>query len=186
MYQAADLRKGLRIEIEGQPYVVTEFNFVKPGKGQAMYVCKLKQLLTGSTLTRSFRANEKFDEAVLEYKKCTFSFTDGKHYTFLDEDFEQITIPAELLGNQKFFIVENMELELVYYKGIPVEVGMPNFVEKVIIHTEPGVRGDTATNVTKPATLEGGYEIRVPLFINQGDVLRIDTRTGEYVDRVKK
>ena len=186
MYQASDLRKGLKIQIDGNPYQVTEFNFVKPGKGQAMYVCKLKNLLNGSTLTKTYRANEKFDEAVMEYKKVSFSYTDGKNYVFLDENFEQVSIDQELLGIQRFFVSENIEVELVYYKGIPVEVVLPNFVDKKVVSTEPGVRGDTATNVLKPAVLEGGYEISVPLFINQDDVLRIDTRTGEYVDRVRK
>lgn len=186
MYTAADLRKGLRIEIEGVPYLITEFNFVKPGKGQALYICKLKNLITGATLSKTFRSNDKIDEPKLEEKKLHFSYVKDDKYVFLDDNYEEISISAETLGNRKLFISEDMEVEVLFHNGIAVDVTLPYFVEKKVIHTEPGVRGDTATNVLKPATVEGGFQLQVPLFVNEGDIIKIDTRTSEYVDRVLK
>jgi len=186
MYTASDLRKGLKVEIDGVPYLITEFNFVKPGKGQAVYNCKLKNLISGGTISRAYRSNDKIDEPRLEERKLRYSYPEGDHYVFMDENYEQVNISAEALGDNRHFLAEDMEVEVLFHNGRPIEITLPYFVEKRVIHTEPGVRGDTATNVLKPATVEGGYEISVPLFVNQGDVVRIDTRTGEYVDRVAK
>ena len=184
MFSASDLRKGLKVEIDGQPYVITEFNFVKPGKGQAIYNCKMKNLITGSTLQRSYRSNDKIDKPDLEQRQAHFSYVHGDQFVFTDENYEEITISAEILGDSRYFLVENIEVEILMFNGKPIEVTLPTFVEKEIIETEPGARGNTATNVQKPAKIEGGYEIQVPLFINQGDIVRIDTRTGQYADRV--
>jgi len=186
MFGASDLRKGLRIEIEGAPYVITEFNFVKPGKGQALYNCKLKNLLTGATLTKTYRSNDKMDEPQLDEKALQYSYQDGDHYVFLDKDYEQVSISAAVLGESRHFLVEDICVDVLFYNGLPVEVTLPTFVEKEIIQTDPGARGNTATNVFKPATIESGYEIQIPLFVNQGDVVRIDTRTGQYADRASR
>jgi elongation factor P len=186
MYDASDLRKGLKVEIDGVPYEITEFNFVKPGKGQALYNCKLKSMLNGSTMQRTYRSNDRVDEPKLEEKRLQYSYQDGDHYVFLDEDFAQVTIDAAAMGDSRFFLVPDIEVQVLYHNGRPIEITLPTFVEKRIVHTEPGMRGDTATNVTKAATIEGGYEIQVPLFVNQDDIVRIDTRTGKYADRVRK
>jgi elongation factor P len=186
MYTASDLRKGLRIQIEGNPYLVTEFNFVKPGKGQGMYTCKLKNMLNGSTMTKTYRAVEKFEEPQLEHKTLHYSYAEGDQLVFLDESYEQVTIPAEVMGDERNLLKEEIEVEVMFFNGRAVEVTLPTFVEKKIVHTEPGARGNTATNVLKPATLEGGYEIQVPLFVEIGDFVKVDTRTGTYADRVSK
>lgn len=186
MYSASDLRKGLKVEIDGQPYAITEFNFTKPGKGQSIYNCKLKNMINGSTMSRSYRSNDKIDRPELESKSLVYSYPEGDDYVFMDENYEQIHITTESLGDSRYFLVEDIEVDVLFHNGQPIEVTLPTFVEKDIEHTEPGARGNTATNVLKPATIEGGYEIQVPLFVNQGDRVKIDTRTGEYADRVAK
>jgi elongation factor P len=187
MYTASDLRKGLKIEIEGAPYVITDFQFVKPGKGQALYRCKMKNLITGGTMDRTYRAVEKIDKPNLEEKDLTYSYQDGEHYVFMDNaTYEQVTIDPDVLGEQRYFLVEDMEVAILFHNNRPIEVTLPFFVEKIITETEPGARGDTATNVMKPAKIDNGYELAVPLFINQGDRIRIDTRTGKYADRISK
>ena len=186
MYNASDLRKGLKVEINGAPYAITEFNFTKPGKGQAIYNCKLKNLINGATLTKSYRPNDKISEPRLEEKNLTFSYQDGDNYVFMDKNYEQLTVSADVFGDSRFFLTEDISVNVLFYNDQPVEITLPNFVEKKIIHTEPGARGNTATNVLKSATIEGGYQIQIPLFVNQGDIARIDTRTKKYVDRVRK
>lgn len=185
MFSASDLRKGLRVEIEGAPYIITDFNFVKPGKGASIYNCKLKNLITGGTLTKSYRSNDKIDEPQLEERTMRYSYQEGDNYVFMDKNFEQLNVGADVLGAARFFLVEDIEVEILIHNGRPIGVELPTFVEKEIKETEPGFRGNTATNITKPAKIEGGYEIQVPLFINQGDVIKIDTRTGTYSDRVR-
>lgn len=187
MYTASDLRKGLKIEVDGAPYVITDFQFVKPGKGQALYRCKMKNLINGATLDKTYRAVEKIDKPNLEQRDLIYSYQDGEHYVFMDSSsYEQVLIDAEVLGEQRYFLVEDMEVEILFHNDLPIEVSLPFFIEKIIVETEPGARGDTATNVMKPAKLDNGYEIQVPIFINQGDRVRIDTRTGKYADRVSK
>ncbi len=188
MYTASDLRKGLKIELDGVPYEVVEFNFVKPGKGQAMYKCRIKNLITRTTQDRTFREVDKINKPDLEERIVHFSYEDGHHYVFTDpRTFEEFSLSPETLGDARYFLTEDCEVSLLRHNGqvIAVEFVKP-FVEKEIVETEPGVRGDTATNVTKPAKIDSGYELRVPLFINQGDWVRIDTRTGEYVERVAR
>ncbi len=187
MYTASDLRKGLKIEIDGAPCVITDFQFMKPGKGQALYRCKIKNLITGATVDKTYRAVDKIDKPNLEQRDLIYSYQDGAHFVFMDNDtYEQVLIDEEVLGDQRYFLVEDMEVEILFHNNNPIEVTLPVFIEKDIAETEPGVRGDTATNVMKPAKLDNGYEIQVPLFINQGDRVRIDTRTGKYADRVSK
>lgn len=185
MYTVADLRKGLRIEIEGVPYHITDFTFVKPGKGQAIYTCRLKNLLTGVSMTKTFRSSDKFDEPKLEHKNLRYSYLEGDHYVFVDENYEQISISGEIMGDLKFFLAEDMPVEIMFWNNKPIDIVLPTFVEKEIIDTEPGARGNTVNNVFKPATIPGGFQIQVPLFINKGDIIKIDTRTGEYADRVR-
>jgi elongation factor P len=186
MYSASDLRKGLKIELDGVPYDVTEFNFVKPGKGQALYNCRLKNLLTGATIPKTFRSVDKIGEPKLEERTLQYSYAEGDRYVFLDEHYDQVTLAASVLGESRLFLVEDITVNVLYHNGNPIAVTLPYFIEKQVIHTEPGARGNTATNVMKPATVEGGYELQVPLFVNQGEVIKIDTRTGKYADRVKK
>ncbi len=187
MYSASDLRKGLKIEIDGAPCVITDFQFVKPGKGQALYRCKIKNLITGSTVDKTYRAVEKIDKPNLEERELIYSYPDGEQFVFMDNStYEQIHIGTDVLGDQRWFLVEDMEVNILFHNNRPIEVTLPFFIERTIAETEPGARGDTATNVMKPAKLDNGYEIQVPLFINEGDRVRIDTRTGKYADRVSK
>ena len=187
MYNASDLRKGLKIQIEGVPYEVVEFQFVKPGKGQAMYKCRLKNLYTGAVTDKTYRSADKIDSPNLEEKTLAYSYPEGDHYVFIDhETYEQLSISAEILGDKRYFLVEDIEVRMLFHDGKPIEITLPNFIEKQIVETEPGARGDTATNVLKPAKIDTGYEIQVPLFVNQGDWVRIDTRNGQYVDRVRR
>jgi elongation factor P len=186
MYTASDLRKGLKIEIDGDPCLVVDFQFVKPGKGQALYRCKIKNLNTGATIDKTYRSVDKIDKPNLFQKKMVYSYEDGSHFVFIDpESYEQVEIEGDLLGDQRYFLVEDIECDVLFHNDKPIEVNLPNFVEKEIVETEPGARGDTATNVMKPAKLPNGYEIQVPIFINQGDVIRIDTRTGKYAERAR-
>ncbi len=186
MYEASDLRKGLKIELDNEPYLITEFDFCKPGKGQALYRCKCKNMISGGTVDRTFRSVDKIDTPALEEKTLTYSYEEGESYVFTDENYEEIRIPQELLGNQKYFLDDSMECTVLFFRDRPIEITLPYFVEKKIAETEPGARGDTATNVTKPAKLDNGYELAVPLFVNEGDTIRIDTRTGAYAERVSK
>lgn len=186
MYTSSDLRKGLKIMIDDQPWIITEFDFAKPGKGQAIYNCKLKNMLNGSTMSRSYRSGDRFDKPELENKTVHFSYEDGGAYVFNDENYEEIRVTTETLGESRFFLMDDMECEALLFRSTVIEVTLPNFVERKVIKCEPGVKGNTASGkVTKPATLEGGYELPVPLFVEEGNIIRVDTRTGEYTDRVK-
>jgi len=188
MYTASDLRKGLKIELDGTPYEIVEYNFVKPGKGQAMYKCRIKNLKTQTTQDRTFREVDAIGKPDLEQRNVRYSYNDGQHYVFTDpKTYEEFGLNTDNLGEARYFLTDDIEVSLLFHNGavIGVEFVKP-FVEKEIVETEPGVRGDTATNVTKPAKIDSGHEIRVPLFINQGDWVRIDTRTGEYVERVAR
>ena len=187
MYNASDLRKGLKIEIDGDPCMITHFEFSKPGKGQALYRCKIKNLISQNSFDKTFRSVEKVHKCSLMTKDFIFSYIDGDNYIFSDnETYEEVALNDNILGRNKFFIIDDMQVQILFHNERPIEINLPNFVEVLIFETEPGARGDTATNVTKPAKLENGYEINVPLFINEQDLIRIDTRTGEYADRVSK
>lgn len=186
MFDASDLRKGLKIQIDGQPYLITDFDFSKPGKGQAIYNCKLKNMLNGSTMSRSFRSNDRFEKPELLQKQVRFSYESGGQYIFQNDDFEELSISSEILGRNKFFLMDDMPVDALFFNNEVIEVELPNLVERKVIACEVGAKGNTAAGkVTKPATVEGGYELAVPLFINEGDVIRIDTRTGEYNDRAR-
>lgn len=186
MYNASDLRKGLKIEIEGEPFEVVDFQFVKPGKGQALYRCKLKNLLSGATVDRTYRSVDKLDEPNLFERDMIYSYPDGDRYVFMDaQTYEEIGVTGTWLGDQRFFLIDGMEVKMLLFNNQPIGITLPFFIEKKIEQTEPGARGDTATNVLKSARLDNGYEVQVPLFVNEGDVIKIDTRTGKYASRVR-
>ena len=186
MYNASDLRKGIKIEMDGEPYAVVEFQFCKPGKGQALYRCKLRNMLTGASMDKTFRSVEKIDKPDLREREVLFSYEDGDDLVFVDPDtYEQVSIPATLLGDKRFLLADDMACSILFYQDRAIDVTLPFSVEKRIAKTDPGARGDTATNVTKPAWLDNGYEIQVPLFINEGDIVKIDIRTGNYAERVR-
>ena len=184
MIYAGDFRKGMTFEIDGDPHVVLDFQHVKPGKGAAFVRTKYKNVITGAVVERSFNPTDKYPTAYIERKDMQYLYSDGDLYYFMDmETYEQQPIDKSKLGPAFQFVKENMEVKVLSYKGNVFGVEPPNFVELEVTETDPGFKGDTATNATKPATLETGAEIKVPLFINQGDMIRIDTRTGEYMER---
>ena len=186
MVSASDFRNGVTFEMDGQVLQVVEFQHVKPGKGAAFVRCKLKNVIGGGVVERTFNPSDKFENAFVDRRDMQYLYQDGNLYYFMDtETYEQVPIDGSVLGNEFRFVMENMEVKVVSYKGKVFSVEPPFFVDLIITETEPGARGDTATNVTKPATLETGAEVRVPLFINTGDRIRIDTRTGEYLERSK-
>ena len=187
MISATDLKKGIKILWEDIPFEVTDFQFVKPGKGMAMYKCRLKNMLNGATQDKTFREVDKMEKPDLESRELAFSYESGDHMVFSDPDtYEEVNIATETLGKNKLLMADNMHVDVLFFNGKAVEVTLPIFVEKQIADTEPGYKGNTATNTYKPAKVEGGYEIRVPLFIEQGDWVKIDTRTGEYSERIAK
>jgi elongation factor P len=184
MLTAGDFKNGVTFEMDGKVYQVIEFQHVKPGKGAAFVRTKYKDVVTGAIREQSFNPTAKFENAVNERRDLEYLYTDGELYYFMDpESYEQIPLNQDKLGDNFKFVKENTTCRISSFKGNVFSVEPPTFVELAVTETEPGVRGDTATNVTKPATLETGAVIKVPIFINEGDVLRIDTRTGEYLER---
>ncbi len=187
MLMAGDFRNGKTFELDGQVMQIVEFQHVKPGKGAAFVRTKMKNVITGAVIERSFSPTDKFEEAVVERKDMQYSYNDGGLYYFMDlESYELVPLDADKLSDNFKFVKEEMICRIVSYKGNIFAVEPPMFVELAVTETEPGFKGDTATGTTKPATLETGATIKVPLFINEGDVLRIDTRTGEYLERAKQ
>ena len=183
---AGDFRNGKVFEMEGKYYQVVEFQRVKPGKGAAFVRTKYKNVITGSIREDSFNPTAKFDEVAIERKNMEYSYNDGDLYYFMDQEtFDMVPLNRELLGDAFRFVKENTMCMVLSIKGNVFGVEAPNFVDLVVTKSDPGAKGDTATNVTKPATLETGAEIKVPLFINEGDKIQIDTRTGEYIGRSK-
>lgn len=184
MISAGDFRNGITFEMDGNVVQVIEFQHVKPGKGAAFVRTKYKNVITGAVVERSFNPTDKYPTAYIERKDMQYLYSDGDLYYFMDmETYEQQPIDKSKLGPAFQFVKENMEVKVLSYKGNVFGVEPPNFVELEVTETDPGFKGDTATNATKPATLETGAEVKVPLFINQGDMIRIDTRTGEYMER---
>jgi len=184
MISAGDFRNGITFEFEGNVYQVVEFQHVKPGKGAAFVRTKMKNVITGGVVERSFNPTEKVPKAHIERKEMEYLYEDGGLYYFMDEDYEQIPLSEAELGDALKFVKENMKVMILSYKGSVFAVEPPTFVELVVTATEPGVKGNTATNVTKPATVETGAIVTVPMFINEGDKIKIDTRTSEYLSRV--
>jgi elongation factor P len=186
MYTTSDFRKGLKVEIEGQPYVIVDFQHVKPGKGGAFVRTRMKSMVSGNVLDMTFRSGDKVDKPDLEEKDMQFLYETGGEYHLMDtNNYEQLFLTADQMGESKDFLKENLVIKAVFHNQRPIGVEVPMFVELKVAQTEPGVRGDTATGATKAATLESGAVIQVPLFVEEGDVLRIDTRTRDYITRVK-
>jgi elongation factor P len=186
MYSTADFRKGLRIEWEGKPYLIVEFQHVKPGKGGAFVRTKLKNLINGRVIEPTFRSGEKVGRPDLEEKEMQYLYREGDKFIFMDNNtYDQVEMTREQVGDQTQFLQENINLKVLYYKQEAIGIELPTFVELVVTATDPGLKGDTASGGTKPATLETGAVIQVPLFISEGDKLRIDTRTGAYMERAK-
>lgn len=184
MISTNDFKTGLTIEVDGDIWQVVEFQHVKPGKGAAFVRSKLKNMRTGSAQEKTFRAGEKIEKAHIETREMQYLYNSGEEYEFMDtESFEQISIPVSRLKHEKNFLLENMNVYIVNYKDEIIGIQLPNSVILEVIETEPGIKGDTATGASKNATLETGLVVQVPLFINQGDKLIIDTRSGDYVSR---
>lgn len=184
MLSAGDFRNGLTFEMDNNIFSIIEFQHVKPGKGAAFVRTKIKNIITGSVVERTFNPTEKFPVAYVERKDMQYLYNDGDLYYFMDtESYEQLPISKDELSDNFKFVKENMSCKIMSYKGKVFGIEPPTFVELQVTTTDPGFKGDTATNATKPATLETGAEIKVPLFINEGDMIRVDTRTGEYMER---
>ncbi|HWR18838.1 MAG TPA: elongation factor P [Clostridia bacterium] len=185
MVMAGDFRKGVTVDIDGQVWLVADFQHVKPGKGAAFVRTRLKNVMTGAVLERTFSPTDKYPRAVIETKEMQYLYSDGELYYFMDtETYEQIPLNHDQVEDAINYIVENQNVSIRFYKGSAFSVEAPNFVELTVTETEPGFRGDTATGTNKPATLETGLKISVPLFVNEGDRIRVDTRSGEYMERV--
>lgn len=185
MVSAGDFRNGITFEMDGNVFQVVEFQHVKPGKGAAFVRTTIRNVITGSVIERTFNPTEKFPSAFVERRDMQYLYCDDDLYYMMDkESYEQLPIDKALIGDAFMFVKENMDVKVLSYKGSVFGVEPPTFVELLITECEPGVRGDTANNATKPATLETGATVKVPLFVNEGEVVKIDTRTGEYMSRV--
>lgn len=181
----SELKKNAKIDIDGMPYVVVEFQFVKPGKGQGLYKCRIKNMITGAVIDRTWRSGERFEPANVESKKMQYLFSSGDAFTFMDNaNYEQVEMPASVVGDDKWYLLDNIEVDVLFYNERPVGVSLPSHVVMEIVDSEPGVKGDTATNVTKLAKVQTGLEVAVPIFIKIGERIKIDTRSGEYIERV--
>ena len=186
MIYASDFRKGITFEMNGEPHVVLDFQHVKPGKGAAFVRTKYRNILTGATREEAFNPNDKFPKAHIETKQMQYLYNDGELYYFMDQDtYDQVPLTHELVEEAMKYLRENDIATVKFYKDNAFTVEAPNFVDLEVIETEPGVKGDTATNVTKAATVETGAVIQVPIFINEGEKIQIDTRSGEYLGRSK-
>jgi elongation factor P len=183
----SEFRNGLKIELDGEPYAIVEFQHVKPGKGGAFVRTKMKSLKSGNVIDRTFRSGEKVDVPDLEEKTMQYLYAADKDRVFMDTtSYEQVSMNEKQLGESINYLKENMEIKVLYYKGQPINIDVPMFVELAIAKTDPGVRGDTASGGSKPATLETGAVVKIPFYLNEGDVIKIDTRTGTFIERVKK
>ena len=184
MINASDFRNGVTLEMDNGIWTIVSFLHVKPGKGAAFVRTKLKNIVTGAVIERTFNPTDKFPKAMIETKEMQYLYADGDMYYFMDtETYDQLALTHEQVADAIPFVKENTNVTVRFFKGAPFSVAAPNFVELTVVNTEPGFKGDTAANTTKPATLETGAEIKVPLFINEGDMIRVDTRTGEYMER---
>ncbi len=180
----AEFKKGLKIEFDGEPYTIVDFQHVKPGKGGAFVRTKLKHMRLGRVIDNTFRAGEKVELVDFDEKGMQYLYKDER-YHFMDlETYDQISLSSDEVGDARDFLKENIEVEILFIDGSPVSVELPNFIELTVVKTDPGIRGDTASGGSKPATLETGAVVQVPLFLNEGDVVKVDTRSGEYLGRV--
>jgi len=187
MFSTSDFRRGLKVVFKGEPYIIVDFQHVKPGKGGAFVRTKMKNLVNGRVHEETFRSGEKLERPDLEEKNVQYLYFDPKDgYVFMDEEsYEQLHLSEEYVGDGRFYLLENMHLMINMYQGRPIGLDFPTTINLEVTQSDPGVKGDTATGATKPATLSTGLVVQVPLFINEGDVLKIDTRSGEYLERAK-
>ena len=187
MYSASDLRKGLKIEIDGEPYVVTVFEFSKPGKGQSLYKCKLKNMITGVIIDPTYRSGDSFKPADLSERKMQYLYNQDDEFWFMDvENYEQSVLKEDQVGDAKNYLIDNLEVNVLFFGDRPIGITLPNFVDLTVTKADPWAKGDSVTGDTKPIILETGYELRVPPFVEEGGKITVDTRTGEYVTRVKE
>jgi len=186
MYNASNLRKGLKILLDKEPYVVVDFQFTKPGKGQALYRCKLRNMINGIMIDRTYRSVDSFESANLEQRKMQYLYNQEGHFYFMDQEtYDQSALSVEQVGDAKNFLIDNLEVDVLLFDGIPIGLTLPNFVDLLVTHADPWAKGDSVAGDSKPVTLETGYTLRVPPFIEEGIKITVDTRTGEYVTRVK-
>lgn len=187
MYNASDLRKGLKIQIDGEPYIITDFTFSKPGKGQSLYKCRLKNMINSISFERTYRSGDTFEQANLEERKMQYLYNQENEYYFMDvQNYEQVMLSDEQVGEVKNYLIDNLEVDILFFEITPIGITPPNFVDLVVTQADPWVKGDTSSGDSKPVTLETGYVLRVPPFIEEGTKIQVDTRTGEYVTRVKE
>jgi elongation factor P len=186
MYTVADLKKGLKITLDGDPYLVIAFDFTKPGKGQALYRTKMRNMINGTILDRTYRSGETFEPAHLEERQMEYLYKEGTHYHFMDQQtYEQVIMEEDTIGDSKNYLLKNIKVDVLLFGEKAIGVTLPNFVNLRVTQTDPWAKGDTSGNDSKPATVETGYILRVPPFIEEGELITIDTRTGEYSTRVK-
>jgi len=184
MISTTDFRKGLKIKVDGEPYYIIDFQHARTAQRRAFVRTKLKNIKTGAVLEKTFAAGETFEKPDFEDKNMQYLYSSKDEYFFMDtKTFEQTTLPEEKLGDYKWYLKENKEYKILFFEGNPISIDIPSSVVLKIVSTEPGIRGDSATNVTKNATLETGLVVKVPLFIKEGELIKIDTRTGEYIER---
>lgn len=187
MYTASDLRKGLKVQLNGEPYVITDFDFSKPGKGQALYRTKMRNMITGNQFTQTYRSNDKFEKPDLEERTMQFLYSQDDEFHFMDTtSYEQIFILKEQIGDNINFLVDNMEVQVLFFGEKPIDISLPIFVNLKVTRADPWVKGDTSGTDTKPVTVETGFQLQVPPFVEEGGKIQIDTRTGEYMTRVKE
>lgn len=187
MINAGELRKNTKLMIENEPYVMLEVQFVKPGKGVAFYKCKMRNLITGSLLERTYRSGDTFAPAELRDKKMQYLYAQGDEYYFMDmENYDQVMLTQEQVGDAKNFLIDNLEMEMLFFEERAIGITLPNFVELNVVRADPWAKGDSVSGDTKPVTLETGLSIQVPPFVEEDTKIQVDTRTGQYVTRVKR
>jgi len=186
MYETSDFRKGLKVQIEGVPYEIVYFQFVKPGKGQAFTRTKMRNMISGTIFERTFKSGEKLEKADLEERPMQYLYPEENFYVFMDTaTYDQLRVTEEQMGDNKYYVSDSLMCQVLLFNEKPIGITPPNFVEFKIETTEPGFKGDTSTNTLKPAKMDTGATVMVPLFINEGETLKVDTRTGEYVERIR-
>ncbi|MFC1579990.1 elongation factor P [Thermodesulfobacteriota bacterium] len=187
MYNASDLRRGLKILLDDEPHVIIDFQFSKPGKGQALYRCKLRNMISGVSFDRTYRSVDSFHPADLDERKMQFLYGQDDEFNFMDvENYEQSTLNSEQVGDSKNYLIDNLEVSILFFGEQPIGITLPNFVDLTVSEADPWVKGDSVSGDSKPITLETGYTLRVPPFIEEGTRITVDTRTGDYVTRVKE
>ncbi len=187
MYSASDLKKNLKIQIDGDPYVIVDFEFSKPGKGQALYRCKLKNMINGTQFERTFRSVDTFEPAKLEEKKMQYLYQEEDKYCFMDnETYEQVYLTEDQMEDASKYLIDNLEVEILFFGTRPIGITVPNFVDLLVTKADPWAKGDSVTGKTKPVVVETGATVQVPPFVEEGERIRVDTRTGEYLTRVKE